>query len=187
LLSLTLDRLQHNLPDSVIEVWRKIREAKEQLGDIAQDTYALSQSLHPAQLEYLGLPKAAASFCKEVSDRHKVKIRFQAEGVPENLRMDVSLCLYRILQEALHNAIKFSGSRQFEVCLAGDSNEIHLRIRDQGIGFDPDAVKGNGVGLTSMKERVKSVGGDLSIESQLQLGTTIHARVPLSNESSNVE
>jgi len=187
LLSLSLDRLQHKLPDSVIEVWRKIREAKEQLADIAQDTYALSQSLHPAQLEYLGLPKAAASLCKEVSEQHNVKIGFQADGVPENLRTDVSLCLFRILQEALHNAIKFSGSQRFEVCLASDSNEIYLRIRDHGIGFDPDAVKGNGVGLISMKERLKSVGGDLSIESQPQLGTTIHARVPQSNESAKVE
>jgi PAS domain S-box-containing protein len=179
LLSLNLDRLQHNLPDSVNEVRRKIREAKEQLAHVAKDTYALSRRLYPAQLEYLGLPKAAASFCKDLSEQHNVKIGFQTDGVSENVRKDVSLCLYRVLQEALYNAIKFSRSQQFDVRLTGDSDEIHLRIRDEGIGFDPDAVKGKkGIGLSSMYERLKSIGGELLIESQPKLGTKIHARVP---------
>jgi PAS domain S-box-containing protein len=184
LLSLTLDRLQHNLPDSVNEVGRKIGDVRKQLADVVQDAYDLSRGLHPARLEYLGLPKAAASFCKELAGQHDVKIGLKADGVYRNLSKDVSLCLYRVLQEALHNAIKFSGSRQFEVRLASDPHEIHLRIRDHGIGFDPDSVKGNGLGLTSMKERLRSVGGELSIESLPRLGTTIHARVPQRDESS---
>jgi signal transduction histidine kinase len=83
------------------------------------------------------------------------------------------------MQEALQNGIKHSGSRNFEVRLGSALNEIQLSVRDSGIGFDLDeAMNGRGVGLSSMQERLKLVGGEFSIESQLQHGTTIHARVP---------
>ena len=84
------------------------------------------------------------------------------------------------LQEGLQNAIKHSGSRQFQVSLSGGENQIEMIVRDSGKGFDPEeAIKGSGLGLTSMKERLKLVNGTLSIESQLERGTTIQARVPL--------
>jgi signal transduction histidine kinase len=87
------------------------------------------------------------------------------------------------LQEALQNAIKHSGSRRFQVSLSRTSNEIFLTVHDSGIGFDPvEAIKGRGLGLTSMKERLKLVYGELSIESQLRAGTTIHVHVPVSPE-----
>jgi signal transduction histidine kinase len=132
------------------------------------------------QAEYLGLAAAAAGFCKELSDRQVVRIDFHCEGVPNEVPKEISLCLYRVVEEALQNAIRHSSSPDFEVSLRGESNEIRLTVRDWGIGFDPEAaVKGRGLGLVSMKERLKLVGGDLSIESQPQHGTTIHARVPL--------
>ena len=108
-------------------------------------------------------------------------IDFQSEGIPKDLPKEISLCLFRVLQEALQNATKHSGSRRFEVSLIGALNEVNLTVRDSGTGFDPEgAVKGSGLGLISMKERMKLVGGELSIQSQPQLGTTIYARVALS-------
>jgi signal transduction histidine kinase len=84
------------------------------------------------------------------------------------------------LQESLQNATKYSGSQDFDVSLIGQANEIHLTVRDWGTGFDNEAaLKGQGLGLTSMKERMKLVNGELSIESQPGRGTTVHARVPL--------
>src|SRR5271163_3293324 len=92
-----------------------------------------------------------------------------------------SLCVFRVLQEALQNATKHSGSKHFQVSLSAESNEICLTVQDSGSGFDPaEAIKGRGLGLTGMKERLKLVNGDLSIDSNRQAGATIHARVPLS-------
>jgi signal transduction histidine kinase len=131
-------------------------------------------------VEYQGLAAATDSFCRELSARHRVAIDVRSENIPGDLPPDVSLCLYRVTQEALQNATKHSGSQRVEVSLRGTGNEILLTVRDFGTGFDlQDAVKGRGLGLTSMKERLNLVGGDLSIESQPLLGTTIHARVAL--------
>jgi signal transduction histidine kinase len=93
---------------------------------------------------------------------------------------EISLCLYRVAQEALQNAMKHSGSQRVEVSLKRTVNEIHLTVRDFGIGFDPeDAVRGRGLGLISMKERLNLVGGELSIDAHPQTGTTILSRVAL--------
>jgi signal transduction histidine kinase len=96
------------------------------------------------------------------------------------LSPDVSLCLFRVLQEALHNSARHSGVQRFEVQLWGSSDEIHLTVKDSGAGFDTEVAKTRrGLGLISMEERLRLVNGTFSIESQTQRGTTIHARVPL--------
>jgi signal transduction histidine kinase len=92
----------------------------------------------------------------------------------------VSLCLFRVLQEALHNAVRHSRVRHFNVHLRGTEDAVHLTIRDEGVGFDVDAAsRGLGLGLTSMRERLKLVGGELFIESQSTRGTTVVARAPV--------
>jgi signal transduction histidine kinase len=94
---------------------------------------------------------------------------------------DVSICLFRVLQEALHNGVNHSGAHEFEVRLQGASDGIHLTVSDSGSGFDIEAArKGRGLGLTRMEQRVKLVEGAFSIDSQPNRGTMIHARVPLS-------
>ena len=180
LLSVNLDWLQQNLLQSPGEISHKIDELREQLANVSHDVHALSHHLHPAKLEYLGLAAAAASFCRELSDRQKVEIDFHSERIPREVPNEISLCLYRVLQEALQNATKYSGSRKFQVSLSVESDEIHLTVRDWGIGFDPEeAVKGRGRGLMSMTERVHLVKGTISIRSKPQCGTEIGARVPL--------
>jgi signal transduction histidine kinase len=80
---------------------------------------------------------------------------------------DISLCFFRVLQEALHNSAKRSGVRHFEVRLWGTSGEIHLTVSDSGVGFDSEAAKASpGLGLISMEERLKLLNGTFSIESQ---------------------
>jgi signal transduction histidine kinase len=96
---------------------------------------------------------------------------------------EIALCLFRVLQEALQNAVKHSGSQRFQVFLRGTPDGIELTVHDSGVGFDPeDVAKGNGLGLTSMKERLKLVNGQLSITSKSQHGTTVHAWVPLGQQ-----
>jgi signal transduction histidine kinase len=111
-----------------------------------------------------------------------VKIDFYSASIPKDLPTEISLCLFRIMQEALQNAIKHSESPHVEVRLSNTANEIQLSVRDDGIGFDPnEAIKSRGIGLISMQERLKLVGGLFSIESQLQHGTTIRAQVRLND------
>jgi signal transduction histidine kinase len=103
--------------------------------------------------------------------------------MPSGVPKEISLCLFRILQEALQNAIKYSHVRHFSVRLQGTSAEIELSISDRGVGFDHEnAVSGRGLGLISMRERMQLVKGKLSITSQPGGGTTVHARVPLNAE-----
>lgn len=182
LLAVNLDRLKQELPASAITVSKRLSEMSEHVSDLASDVQGLSHRLHSSRLEYLGLAAAASSFSKELSEKQGVEIDFHSEGIPKNLSQEISLCLFRVLQEALQNALKHSGSHHFEVSLVGASNAIEMSVNDSGIGFDPEeALKGRGLGLTSMKERLKLVRGELLIDSGRQRGTLIRATVPLNS------
>jgi signal transduction histidine kinase len=180
LLAVMMNELEQGLPESAVGLRDRLQENIKQLSEIGDEIQALSHRLHSSKLEYLGLATAAASFCRELSAQQKVEIDFRSDEIPQKLLPEISLCLFRVLQEASQNAAKYSGSKQFQVMLNSTSDEIHLTVRDSGIGFNVDqALNGHGLGLTSMRERLKLVDGKLSIESHPQGGTTIHASVPL--------
>jgi PAS domain S-box-containing protein len=177
MVAIGLKMLKQDLPDSDQETSRRIEEASAQVSDLEIDIQALSHRLHSSKLEYLGLEAAASSFCRELSERQNVEVDLRCDGLPEGLSDDVALCFFRVLQEALHNAVKYSGVGRFEVSLECVAQVIQLRVHDSGSGFDPTlSALGHGLGLTSMKERMKLVGGELSIHSNAQEGTTILAR-----------
>ncbi len=180
LLAANLDHLKQSLPASAAEFRPEIEEAGKQVVELSRDIQTLSHRLHSSKLELLGLTAAAASFCKDCSNVPKLEIDFHAENIPKDLSAEISLCLYRVLQEALQNATKHSGERHFKVSLRGGANEIELTVQDSGIGFEPEEARGRGLGLSSMHERLRLVNGQLFIESKLQQGTTVQARVPLS-------
>ena len=187
LLAMNLDTLKEDLSTSNGNLIRRIEDAGKQTRELANDIQALSHRLHSSKLDHLGLVGACRSFCKEVSDRQNIEVSFHSQDLPENLPKQIALCLFRVLQEALQNAIKHSGVRRFDVSLTATPGEILLAVHDSGVGFDPEkSVSGRGLGLISMKERLKLVDGELSIDSQLHQGTTIHARVPLSPQSKAV-
>jgi PAS domain S-box-containing protein len=159
---------------------------QRQASEVAADVQALSHRLHSSRLELLGLASAMRHFCEEFARQQKATVDFESHALPVQVPADVSLCLFRILQEGLHNAAKHSGVRRFEVLLWGARSEIHLLIRDGGRGFDLEAARsGRGLGLVSMEERIKLLGGDLSIRSQPDRGTTIRARVRLAVSDSS--
>jgi signal transduction histidine kinase len=167
-------------PASAGDLEQEIEEVRQEIADLVADIQTISHGLHPAKLEHLGLEGAAAGFCEELSNRHGVTIDVHFENIPTALPWEISLCLYRVLQEALQNVVKHSVSGHAHVSLNGQINTINLTVEDSGTGFNPhEAMTGPGLGLTSMKERLKVVGGQLSIHSQPQRGTTIHAVAPL--------
>jgi PAS domain S-box-containing protein len=165
---------------SEAEIRSRAEGLRNQISDIATDIQGLSHRLHSSKLEYLGLATAMRGFCEEFGEQQKVEIDFEAHDLPSALSPDISLCLFRVLQEALHNSAKYSGARHFKVRSWGTPNEVHLTVSDSGSGFDVDLAKaGRGLGLISMDERLKILKGTLSIQSQLNRGTTVHAVVPL--------
>ncbi len=154
MLSLELEQLQ----DTPSEVRSRVQHLRKQTSEISNDVQALSHELHSS------------------------KVDFRSE-VPDPLPFEIGLCLFRVLQEALHNAVKHSRVKSVEVQLAEHSNEVQLIVSDSGTGFDvEEARQGTGLGLTSMQERVRLVNGTITIESKPLRGTTIHARIPLKSE-----
>jgi len=157
----------------------------QRLSQIASDIQSISHRLHSSQLEYLGLAPAAEALCRDLRKQHQVDIAFTCDRVPRNLSKDVSLALYRVLQEALQNAMKHSGVQQFSVELVADTNEIRLTVSDSGAGFkQQDGLKGQGLGLISMRERMRLVRGEFLVESEPGRGTTIRCKAPVGHHPS---
>jgi len=178
LLAIKLEQLQND-PS---EVRSRVQELAKQTTDISNDIQALSHDLHSSQLEYLGVVKGIRGWCREFGERHGMQIDYRHD-VRSTLPQDIGLCLFRVLQEALHNAAKHSGVKRIEVQLHEESSEIHLIVSDKGRGFNAEAVnQGKGLGLTSMRERVRLVRGAIEIESKPMGGATIRVRVPFKSE-----
>src|SRR5258706_535346 len=183
LMAVSLTHLRRALPALTVEASRQIQELHNQAVSLGMDVQALSHRLHSSKLDYLGLRAAAAGFCREFSDQHEVEIDFRSDEIPKNLPKETALCLFRVLQESLQNAMKHSSSKHFQVTFATSRDDIRLMVADPGHGFDPvEAVKGDGLGLINMNERMKLVHGEFSITSKLEGGTVVHARVPLGAE-----
>lgn len=158
-----------------------IEKLRKETNRLALEVAALSHQLHSSNLDYLGLVSAVASLCREISEHQHAVINFTESDMPKSVPPNVALALFRITQESLHNALKYSGVREFTVRLHGTGTHIELMISDRGAGFDVrEARKGCGLGLISMQERITAVKGTLSIESQPMKGTQVNVRVPLS-------
>jgi len=155
-------------------------ELRTQAAGIASDLQALSHELHPSKIEVVGAVTGMRIFCREFAEQHRFDVEFETGDIPRPLPPNISLSLFRILQEALHNTAKHSGVRQGRVRLWEAHGWVHLVVSDEGKGFEPSATTENrGIGLITMQERVELVDGELRIESQPGRGTTIHVRVPM--------
>ena len=177
LLAISLSQLRDK-SDLPSEVRDELQELQGITSDISIGVHNLSHELHFSPMEHLGLVKGMRGWCREYGLRQKLEIDFKSNDMP-NLPHETSICLFRVLQEALHNAAKYSGVKRIEVQMAKKSGEIHLIVSDSGKGFDIEAARQKrGLGLTSMRERVRLVGGTLVIDSKPSAGTTIYASVP---------
>ena len=187
LLTVEMDLLRQKPPEAAGQLGARLRDLLRQIRQLSSSVHELSHQLHPAKLEQLGLAAAIAGLCHELTHRHGHKIEFAANQVSPAISPDIALCLYRIAQEALANAIKHSGAQHVRVELSGTADEITLRVTDDGAGFDPALTPGKGgLGLVSMRERVFSLGGELAIDSKPSDGTRVDVRIPLSAPASMV-
>jgi PAS domain S-box-containing protein len=178
---ISLAQLWKKLPDAEVEERARVQELMKRNQEISSDMHSLSHQLHSSKLEHVGLAPALMGLCEELSKEYKIQVEFTERGVTSEIPKDVALCLFRIAQEALGNVAKHSRAKQAQAELCRANNEIRLRIVDAGVGFDL-AFRGTdeGIGLVSMRERLRLVGGRLSVRSAPMRGTEILAEIPLS-------
>ncbi len=158
---------------------KALQELLQLTNEIASGIQYISHQLHPSKLHYLGLAATVRHLCKEVSQQHRIEVECIVNDLPGNLEENVSLNLFRVVQESLHNVVKHSHAHHVKVELTCHSSNLYLRVSDDGIGFDPDnETIDRGLGVTSMRERMRSVGGTLSIWSKPSLGTQVEGIIP---------
>ena len=184
MLSLKIEKAARACPGKESRLSQQLEEIRRQCSDLAGDVQSLSHELHPSLLDNLGLVMAITGACREISEQSGAAIEFVHDDVPTSLPREMSLSLFRVVQEALHNAMKYSGGKRFYVFLQADRDGITLEIRDRGLGFDATRVDSkSGLGLVSMRERIQLLNGTFRIESKPNMGTRICARVPFACDS----
>jgi signal transduction histidine kinase len=165
------------------ETKKALCSLQKRIAELATDVRQIAHGLHPSILEDLGLPAALRELCEEFTARNRIQACFEHKAMPETLPVEIAACLYRLAQEALHNVQKHAQASLVRLSVSGRVEGIRLCVEDNGIGFGADS-SGQGLGLVSMKERVRLVRGQFSIRSQPGLGTTISVVVPLQGSKS---
>ncbi|HTV04063.1 MAG TPA: PAS domain-containing sensor histidine kinase [Acidobacteriaceae bacterium] len=185
LLSMELEQANRVSNGSPAAAKSNLEDIQKHCSEIASDVQSLSHQLHSSKLDLLGITGAIRGFCKELSKQHEVSIEFTDRNVPQPLSKDVSLCLFRVAQEALHNAVKYSGTSQFKVDLSATVDEVRLVVSDSGAGFNVEEAKTRrGLGLVSIQERMHLVNGTFSVDSKPGAGTKVIVSAPLSGRNS---
>jgi PAS domain S-box-containing protein len=179
LLSMEMDLLARSRPVSAAEIADRLQGISGRVKELSSSVHDLSHQLHPSKLEHLGLVAAVRGLCRELEHSHGLQVKFTHHPDPGEVPVDTALCLYRIVQEALRNVVRHSGTDHAVVELNGTPDGIRLRVSDDGIGFDPTAHGNGGLGLVSMRERLYLIGGQMVINSRPAGGTRIDVRVPL--------
>lgn len=183
LLSIQLAELKKHSVDARY-LRAQVDNLTSEIQGISSDVHRMSHELHPAKLDQLGLESALRGFCRELETAHPININLEVVDVPRSLSKEVSLCLYRVSQEAVQNAIKHSGANTVNLSVKRIDGEIRLDVADNGSGFDPKTVRSKeSLGLINIDERIRSVNGVVRIESTVGAGTHIEAHVPIANEA----
>ena len=177
-LALKLDVLGQAPPESAGELREQIGALADGVRGTAEHVHRISHRLHPATLEQLGFVAATQRVCDETAAAHGVAITFLADELPDALSAEVELGLYRIVQEALQNAIRHGDSAPVSVRLFEEPDGTCLQVHDEGPGFDPDALEEPGIGLVGMRERAEHLGGRFAVRSAPGRGTLVEVSVP---------
>jgi len=181
-LSVAISRLKRRLPLSDTEIINELDDLRQNTNSLTNEIRRLSHQLHPAVLEHLGLVTALESYIGNFQDEEQIDVRLTAELGEERVPFQTSICIYRVAVEALRNVSRHSGAASAVISLRRENGSLELRVSDSGKGFDVDAFrKGGGLGLVSIEERLRLLQGTCEIHSSPQKGTTLVARVPLTN------
>ena len=179
MLAIDLERAAENIPDCSAETSQRLHQLWVRTSEIGADLHHLSHQLHSSTLESLGLVLGLSSFCTEFAAQQGIQVDFAHRDAP-CVPSDVALCLFRIVQEGLRNVKRHSEATRAEVRLEAVDDSLHLSVSDRGKGFQSKkSWEKGGLGIRSMEERLRLVGGSLEVQSRLGKGTRIHAWVPL--------
>ncbi len=179
MLAVDLERLSQSIADSPLDAGRRLRDLWSRAAGLGDDLHSLSHRLHSSTLENLGLALGLSSLCYEFTEQQGIEVDFEHENVPRVINPDVALCIFRIVQEALRNVKKHSGASRAEVRLRGEGDLLYLSVSDGGVGFGKQLKPSRGgLGIRSMEERLRLVGGRIDIVSGINRGTTLSARLP---------
>jgi PAS domain S-box-containing protein len=183
LLACELEVLQRGMLSRSLKSGRsRLQELKKLVDQLATDVHNLSHELHSSNLQHCGLGVALKALCNNYALKHAVKIDLAVRNLDPKLGEDASLCLFRVAQEALSNALRHSSSKRILVEASQDAGKVRLSVKDFGIGFDP-ACAGSGIGLTSMRERLRICGGILRVSSTPNSGAEVVAELPVADRA----
>ena len=181
-LSVDISRLKRQLPLTDAELVTRLDDLRENTNSLTNDVRRLSHQLHPAVLEHLGLVTALESYIGNFKDEEQIDVSLTAELGDERVPFQTSICIYRVAVEALRNVSRHSGAASAAISLKRVDGLLELRVSDSGKGFDVETfIKGGGLGLVSIEERLRLLQGSCEIHSRPEKGTTLIARVPLTN------
>ena len=179
-LGMEVSTLLPPFPNPAESLSERVLALSSRINVLATDVHALSRRLHPAILDELGLEAALKEECAAFSAQAAIPCEVESRSVPASLPEDISLCLYRVVQESLRNIAKHADAAKVRVVLRGNKDGVTLRVEDTGDGFDLNEVRGKGgLGLISMEERARLIDGRFTIQSQRGKGTTVEVFVPL--------
>jgi signal transduction histidine kinase len=180
-LSITASNLKQHLPGAAAEAHEHIERLRQKLVQLAQSVRQLSHQLHPVILEHGGLAAALRSYCAEFSSLNGISVVCYAADKFEDLSSEAALCIYRVVQEALQNVAKHAATKEATVQLTRLERHVSLVVADRGAGCSSGRIS-KGLGLVSMKERVRVVSGTFEFKSEPEKGTTVMVQIPLAKE-----
>jgi signal transduction histidine kinase len=180
LIALRLENVAETVSPFSKEANQQLHELMNSTGELGADLHTLSHRLHSSTLESLGLGPAVSALCNEFTAQQHIEVDFTADDIPHPVHPDTSLCVFRIVQEGLRNLKKHSGAQRALVSLRVNAGKLNASVLDNGCGFNMNELNHNdGLGIRSMEERVRLLGGELMIQSVPGEGTTVSAWVPL--------
>jgi PAS domain S-box-containing protein len=178
-LAIDTGKLHQAFPESLADEKAQLRGLKQRVVELSEDVRRMARSLHPSILDELGLIAALEAEFGEIERRDGLRVEFECGDLPQKLPQAAALCVYRVVLEALRNVVKHSDAQQVFVSVAVQGSQLEFLVEDQGRGFDPNHARhGSGLGLGSMEERVRLLGGRFSLWSEQGKGTRVHATVP---------
>jgi signal transduction histidine kinase len=178
-LSMATGNLKRQLPKDCGDAQRQADLIYGNLVQLAEAVRRLSHELHPAVLQYSGLEPALRSYCEEFGALSGLEIALEIEGSFAGVAPDAALCLFRVAQEALRNVVKHAGVSKASVELRRSQGMLRLKVSDSGVGMEPGVAAAKaGLGLLSIRERARLVGGKTEIRSVPGEGTSVTVEIP---------
>jgi signal transduction histidine kinase len=182
-LALMVDELKTRLPPDADNLHEEAARTKEATLEIMEAVRGMSHELHPGALRYVGVVAALQDHCNRFANQQGIDVMVQASREIGDVPADLSICIYRVVQEALRNVAVHSGAQRVQVVLRRTDHSLQLTVQDNGRGFEPDnELRSGGLGLISLDERVRLLGGHLAIRSEQQSGTTVTVQLPLPDD-----